>query len=424
MAPARRVVATYVALSGVFTLGASLIWAINTIFLIRTGGLDLFQTMLVNGVFTVSQMVFEVPTGVVADTIGRRASILLSMIVLVLSTLLYVAIPAWGWGLAGFFLASVLLGLGYTFQTGAIDAWLVDALDATGSEVPRERVFARGQIAAGAGMVVGSLLGGVLGQFNLAWPYIIRALLIAVCFVVVLLFVRDVGFEPRELRVSTFGTETRKIMRAGVTHGWGSPVIRPLLWGSALSGVFFMYGFYAWQPYVLDLLGRDYVWLLGVVQAASSAAGIAGNALVGRVMRGSAARRDPAKVLFNITATSALLIAAIGLVGIVSHAPGVLPAAVAIVLWLTRGVLFGVEMPIRMAYVNAHIPSSERATILSLDALFSDAGAAAGQPALGWVSARASISAAWLLGSAAVGASASFYRRSGRAARDVEGAEV
>ena len=73
----RRVVVGYLGVQSIFTLASSLIWAINTIFLIRNGGLSLFEVMIVNSVFTVGQMVFEVPTGVVADTIGRRASLLL-----------------------------------------------------------------------------------------------------------------------------------------------------------------------------------------------------------------------------------------------------------------------------------------------------------------------------------------------------------
>ncbi len=197
----------------VFTLAASIIWAINTIFLIRLGGLSLFQVMLVNAIFTVSQMVFEVPTGVIADTIGRKASILLCTVTLLVSTLLYVLTPRFGWGFAGFAAASVLIGLGYTFQSGATEAWLVDALDSCGYALHKERVFARGQIAMGVGMLTGSLLGGLLGQVDLTLPYLVRAGLLAVCFFVVLLMVRDEGFEPRPLKASTFAAESRRSLR-------------------------------------------------------------------------------------------------------------------------------------------------------------------------------------------------------------------
>jgi MFS family permease len=191
---------------------------------------------------------------------------------------------------------------------------------------------------------------------------------------------------------------------------------------SAISGVFLMYGFYSWQPYILALLGKNNVWLLGVVQAASSAAGILGSALVGTIMRTGARRRDPSRVLAAATLGNAALVAAIGLVGLVWREAGVMPATIAIVLWLAWGVIFGVSMPVRMSFLNEHIPSSERATVLSLDAFFSDAGGAVGQPAFGWLSDRASVSVAWLVGSVLVGIAAPLYRRAGDAANRSVGA--
>lgn len=415
-ASASTVISAYLWVSGVFALAASLIWAINTVFLMRSGGLTIFEVMLVNAVFTGAQLVFEVPTGVVADTIGRRTSMLLSMATLLVSTLLYAATPLMEWGIAGFFGASALLGLGYTFHTGAGEAWLVDALDDVGFEGPKERVFARGQIAFGAGMLVGSLMGGVLGQVDLVLPFVARAALLAVVFGIVFALVRDAGFEQRPLTAATFGAETRKVLASGIRYGWRSPVVRPMLAISGFSGVFIMFAFYAWQPYVLDLLGREYVWLLGVAQAGFSAAGIAGNALVGRIMRSGTARRDPAKVCAVASACEFAIAAAIAGVGFAFAEPGVAPAAIAIALWLAWGLVFGAYGPVRAAYINEHIPSSERATVLSFDALFADAGGAVGQPGLGWLAGRASISVAWLAGSLGLALSAPLYLASGRAA--------
>lgn len=411
----RRIVVAYVAVNGLFTLSASLIWAINTIFLLREGGLDLFQVMIVNSAFTLGSLVFEVPTGVVADTIGRRASILLSMAVLFVSTVLYVLSARLDWGVGGFLVASAALGLGFTFQTGATDAWLVDALDATGYVGEKDRVFAFGQQAVWAGMLVGSILGGVLGQIDLAWPFLVRAGLLVATFFATLALVRDAGFTPRPLRVSTFGEETRRIFRAGVTFGWNSPVVRPLMWASGVTGLFFMYSFYAWQPYVLGMLGKNAVWLLGVVTAGFAGAGIAGNALVGRVMNPAAGRREPARVMMWLALAEALIAAAIAAVGLLKPTPGPAPAAAIIALWLMWGFTYGVQSPIRMAFLNAQIPSAERATVLSLDAFFADGGGVVGQPALGWVSKRFSIALAWMIGAAGLSVAVPLYARVRRA---------
>jgi MFS family permease len=412
----RRVVAGYLSVSVLFTLASSVIWAINTVFLLREGGLTIFQVMIVNAVFTVGQMVFEVPTGVVADTIGRRASLLLCMGTLTVATALYVLTPAWGWGIWGFIGASALIGLGFTFETGALDAWLVDALDASGWQGPKDPVFARGQMAAGGGMLVGSLLGGVLGQIGLSWPYVVRTALLVAAGAVTALMIHDAGFTPRPLRLATFGDETRRIAREGVTFGWKSPVVRPLMWGSLAGGVFFIYAFYSWQPYVLDLLGHDYVWLLGVVTAAFSLTGIGGNMLVKRVMRTGDLRRSPTDVLVAGAIVSTVLAFAIAAIGLLFGQPGVLPAALAITLWLLFGLVFGLTSPIRMGFINDHIPSAQRATVLSLDALFADTGGTVGQPGLGWISGRFSIPVGWLIGGVFLGIVPFFYRLSGRAA--------
>lgn len=418
----RRVIATYLITSVLFALSASMIWGVNTLFLMAAG-LDIFQVLVVNAAFTAGQFVFEVPTGVIADTIGRRASFLIGIASILASTLWYVAGWEYGWGLISFIGASILLGFGFTCQTGAVEAWLVDALDHLGYVRPREQVFAWGGMAFGGAMLIGTLIGGFLGQINLAIPYIVRSAILLVTFVVTLALMRDIGFEPRPLKVSTFAEETRRIARAGIEFGWRNPVVRPLLFVSFSGGLFFFYSFYAWQRYALDLLGQELVWVSGVLVAGFSAAGILGNTLVRMVMRSGDIRRDPARVLAVMSALSALLTAGMAAVGLSGLEPGVAPLAMASGLWLGYGVLFGVMQPVRQAYINEHIPSAQRATVLSFDSFFADGAGMVGQPALGWVARQASIPLAYLIGSVGLAASAPLYLLSSRAARRIRASQ-
>src|SRR5438093_11429632 len=165
---------------------------------------------LTNAAFTLGSLVFEVPTGVVADTVGRRVSLLLCLVTLVVATLLYVAIAWRGWGFWAFAWVSVLLGLGYTFYTGAVDAWLVDALKASGYDEPLERVFSRGQMLFGAAMLVGTIGGGLLGQIRLDIPYLVRAALVVPLFLLAWLRMPELGFTPRALR-----SEERRVGKEG-----------------------------------------------------------------------------------------------------------------------------------------------------------------------------------------------------------------
>src|SRR5262245_11899152 len=153
-----RVIRTYMAIASLYTLSASLIWGVNTLFLIHAG-LDIFGVFVANAVFTAAMVIFEVPTGVVADTSGRRTSFLLSTVVLCLATLGYVAVSLVGGGLFWFCVMSVFLGLGFTFYSGAVEAWLVDALTAAHFEGKLDHVFARTGMLTNALMLIGTIGG-------------------------------------------------------------------------------------------------------------------------------------------------------------------------------------------------------------------------------------------------------------------------
>lgn len=410
-----RIERVYYVTGALFTLATSIIWGVNTLFLLDAG-LGIFGVMLVNATFSAGQIVFEVPTGVVADTLGRRVSFLLGIGALMVATLGYVGSAVFGWGMTGFILASILLGFGFTCQTGAVDAWLVDALDSTEYLGSKDRVFARSGIFNGASMLVGTLGGGLLGQASLAVPYLVRTGLLLGAFVVTMVFMRDIGFQPRPLRVSRFGEESRKIFSAGITHGWRHPVIRPLLFASLVNGLLIWYLFYASQPYALELLGRGrLVWVAGLITALFALSGVAGNALVGRISHSRLGSR-PASVLVASTAGMALSAVGLGVTGLLAPGGGHIAAfAVVVVLLAGFGSLSGIAGPVRQAYINEHIPSAQRATVLSFDSFFADVGAVGGQLGLGAVAQTATKALAYTIGGIVYFAAAPLYRLAGKA---------
>lgn len=389
------VIRVYLTTYGLFTLATSLIWAVNTLFLLDAG-LDIFTVMVVNSAFTIGMLVFEVPTGVIADTIGRKASFLIGIAALAAATLLYVLAAELGLGIGMFVFASVLLGFGFTCQTGALEAWIVDALAFTGYEHSLDRVFARGQMIFGVATLAGTLGGGFLGQADLTWPYYARSAVLVASFVFVLVTMRDVGFTPRALELRRFGEETRSILKAGTSYGWRNRVVRPLLFATAVQGAFFIFGFYSWQRYFLDLLSRELVWVNGVVTAGFAGASIVGNMVAERASKGGT---RAGRVLTLTTTAQAVLVLAIGAIGLVvpESLYGVAPFLAAAGLYVGYGLLYGIQFPVRQAFLNRQIPSAQRATVLSLDAFFNDGGASAGQLGLGWLSRAVSIPAAWVL---------------------------
>ena len=378
-----RIIRTYYAITGLFNLAMSLIWGIDTLFKMGAG-LDIQQVLLTNAAFTLGSMVFEIPTGVVADTVGRRMSLLLCLITLFVTTLLYVAIAWRGWGFWAFAWVSVFLGLGYTFYTGAVDAWLVDALKATGHTGSLDRVFARGQMFFGGGMLVGTIGGGLLGQIRLDLPYLVRAAIVVPLFVLAWRNMPELGYTPRALELRRVPAEMRRVFGEGLRYGLHHPVVRPVMLASLVSMSFMIFGFYSWQRYFLDLLGRDAVWVDGVISSLVGLSLIAGNALVAPLSR--LVRTRTGLLMLSAGAQAALVVAC----GLLTN------FFVVVSLYLLYGVAIGLAMPVKQAYLNAHIPSAQRATIISLDSMFGSTGGVVGQSAWGAVAKLRSIGMAWV----------------------------
>jgi MFS family permease len=383
------IVRAYLTISGLFTLAASVIWGVNTLFLLDAG-LDIFQVFIASGSFTAGMMLFEIPTGVVADTSGRRRSFLLSSVTLLLGTLGYVAIAALGGGLVWFVANSLVVGLGFSFYSGAVEAWLVDALKATGYHGQLDRVFARGQMVSGTAMLVGSVGGGLLGSLDLAWPFLVRALLLGAVFVVGLTAMHDVGFTPRATSLAAMPAAMRRVLHTSLAVGWRARPVRLLMLVSLVHGMFTMWSWNAWQPYLLGLLGRDAVWVAGVVAALTALATIAGNALV-EVLTRFCGRRTT--LLLAAMAVLALATVGVGLAGSFW-------AAVALLLALSAGE--GVVAPVEQAYLHEVVPSAQRATVVSSVSLVSSAGGVAGQLGLGWIARAQSLAAGYLAGGLAM----------------------
>jgi MFS family permease len=402
-----RVERVYYATNALFTLATSIIWGVNTLFLLDAG-LNIFGVMLVNATFSAGQIVFEVPTGVIADTVGRRASFLIGIGALAVATLGYVGSAVFHWGMVGFILSSILIGFGYTCQTGAVDAWLVDALDSAGYSGSKDRVFARMGMYSGVSMLVGVLGGGFLGQC---------------AFALTAVFMRDLGFKPRPFKLARFGEESREILAAGINYGWRHRVIRPLLFVSLANGLLVWYLFYASQPYALELLGRgNLVWVAGAVTALFALSGVAGNTLVGPISRSRLGAR-PASILVIASVVLAFIASAMGIAGLIAHGTHSVAAFVVVVTLLAAwGVISGIAIPIRQAFINEYIPSAQRATVLSFDSFFADIGAVGGQLGFGALAQGASKALAYTVGGVVYLIAAPLYRRAGGAARAENGA--
>ena len=352
------------------TFAASLIWGINTLFLLDAG-LSNFEAFAANAFFTLGMVLFEVPTGVIADMWGRRASFLLGTITLAVSTGLYYLLwqthaPFWEWAVV-----SIMLGLGFTFFSGAVEAWLVDALDATGYKGSLEAVFGRGQMVTGVAMLLGSVGGGLIAQASsLGMPFIVRTAVLLLMFVAAFMYMKDLGFTPdkkaKPLRA------VRELLRVSIDNGFRNPPVKWLMLSTPFVMGVGIYGFYAAQPFLLELYGDSQAYAIaGITAALIALSQVAGGYLSPKI---AALKFRKITILAAAISLSAL---ALVILGFTTN------FYVAVLLFAIWGIAASVAMPVRQAYINRLIPSKQRATVLSFDSLMGSAGGVVIQPALG-----------------------------------------
>lgn len=392
MTPA-QVQRTYITLTLLQTLAASLIWGVNTLFLLDAG-LSITEAFVANAAFTAGMVIFEIPTGVIADGWGRRTSYILGSATLLVTTAVYLGLWAMGAGIWWWILVSALIGLGFTFFSGATEAWLVDALNATGFNGAIENVFGNGQTATGVATLVGTIAGGFLGTISLGLPYLARSLLLLGVIWAAYRSMHDLGFKPR--RADSIREEVSGILKDSITHGIKNPPIRMFMFGAPFAVGITFWVFYAFQPYLLELAGDpNATYLAGIGAAIFAMAQIAGGRLVSRVRRFF--RQRTGLIITEIVLGSAALVV-VGLAALLDEPAGFW---VAIVMLAITALMWALSGPVQQAYMNEVIPSDQRATVLSFASLMGSTGGVVAQPALGKVADVYSLGTGYVVAGAA-----------------------
>ncbi|MFD9194622.1 MFS transporter [Streptomyces phaeochromogenes] len=346
---------------------ADMLLTVTSVLLLQSLGMGSGAVFALIAAVWIVEGVSEIPTGVLADLLGRRASVAISFVLravgysaLFFSGSVYVAA------------AGVLLSaLGGTFASGALEAW---AVDETGAKDPRglDRLFAQGKIAENAGLVLGTLTGAALGTLDLALPQIVAGLTCALAAVLSLRLMtgrpdpdgppdpdrppaapgRREAFTPR-LRES-FGevmTGTRLTLR-------GDKVLIALIVAAALLWLFRGIPGVQWTVVYEGLVGGNLL-VLGAMRSVGSLLEIP---LLGWTLS-LQKRRASARRTVIVTASTAGALALV-------CAAAVKEPALSIVCYVCFSTAFGLCMPGVRAAMNERIDSGHRATVLSVASLF------------------------------------------------------
>ena len=178
----------YLTMQGGLALFTGAIFTASSIYQVTVAGLTPLQLVLVGTMLELSVFIFEIPTGVVADVYSRRLSIIIGMFLIGLGFLVEGTFPIF-WVIL---MAQVLWGVGYTFTSGATEAWITDEI----GEAAAGRAFLRGNQVDQIASLAGIGLGVLLGSLRISLPIQIGGLLIAVLGVFLALFMPETGFKP------------------------------------------------------------------------------------------------------------------------------------------------------------------------------------------------------------------------------------
>lgn len=329
----------------VFTMSLDVTQGIWMLYL-ASKGMSLFQLGLLEGIFHLTSVAMETPTGAIADLYGRKGSRVLGRLLFALSALIMVAANGFAW----FALVFVLWGLSYNLESGAGEALLYDSLREMGEEHRFMKVTGLNEFLFQSAGVAALLAGGWIGKFNYRYVFLTAAALGAVALLEALFF-REVpvgGAKPREGGLAAS-------MRRQYADSWKAVASRPrlayLLTFLAVIASFVTLTFYYMQNY---LKGRGFnPFEIGMVLAGAAFSAAFGGLLSDRVDR---AMGEAGVLKWLPFATAA------GLWGLAWDG-SLLPC------FLLLNGLDSILYVTLSSYINKLIESDKRATILSAESM-------------------------------------------------------
>jgi MFS family permease len=369
---------SYYLLFGSYNLAQFFIAPIYPLFLLSRG-LDLFQINAVLATYGVTVVLFEVPTGAIADVAGRRLAFVLGCAIRAAAYLLYTRVNDF----QDCVFAEFLDAIGTTFVSGALDAWAVDGVRGEGDHRPMDGMFSRAAVVARSLMIAGGLAGGYLAEVWLILPWLVAGALFALSGVAGAVLMGETRAPPAS---ETDRPSVRRTMREGISIVRTSPVLL-LLCALALVSAFAAFPIHMlWQPRVVAL-GGDRLRIMGWIVALLNVTSLAGSALLPRLLRRF--RRE------SILCAAMLWRSA--MVAVLAAASTFRPAVAGLLL---QEVAFGLSDPVTAAWTNEHVAAAQRATVLSVRSTVVLFGASIGLLTIGLVARSSGMPAAFAVSAA------------------------
>jgi len=392
----QKVLRTYFSFVFLFELAMSFPFSVYVLFLLSQK-MNLFQVSLVNMVFMSASFLLEIPTGAFADTLGRKFSFVVSCIVISIAFFVYFLSHSF-WQ---FILAELIAALGIAFHSGAFQSWVVDSLKHYNYQGSMEKVFSREEQVRIIALIIGPLIGGFAGQYNLALPWLMSAIGMLIVGIVAYFVMKEPYFDRKSFGIKKIITEMKSVAVDSFAYGLKNKIVFTIVCFSAIQAFCVQSPNMYWQPGFAKLsTGTSTMgWLFMFFALAT----IIGNKIAVWIMK---VFKDGkiGLVISQFVVGSGLIVASVSSSFYLVLMP-----------FLVHEAGRGIYMPIKSKYLNEHIPSKQRATVISFDAMFFKIGSALGLLVMGLVAKNISIPFAWLISGAILilGTSILYLKRRG-----------
>ncbi len=381
--------AVYWILTTGWSLFLSVIFTASMVYYVNRVGLNPLQLVLVGTTLEVSVLLFEVPTGVLADVYSRRLSILIGTAVMGFGFIVEGLIPTFAAVLA----SQVIWGIGFTFTSGATEAWIVDEV----GESHAARLFLRSTQMTQIGDLIGIGLGALLGSLLINIPIVVGGVGLIGLAAFMVFVMPEHNFKPKVNEAGRFDLASG-LKASRDTLRDALKVVRVHPWLLTIFGIGLFYGLYSEGydrlsvAHLLDdttipaIAGLAPVVWIGAIGIVESVLALVLTELVRRRLEHANVQRLT-QALFGLSAALVGALVGFALAG---------NFWVAAALMVTVGIFRQLIDPLYNTWINQRLDSSVRATVISMSGQVNAVGQIVGGPGVGWIGNAVSIPAALL----------------------------
>ena len=369
----------YLLLSGMQSFAMTMVFTVNLVYQVKQVGLNPLQLVLVGTCLELTAFLMEIPTGVVADVYSRRLSVIIGIALLGLGFLVEGSFPIF----ESLLIAQIIMGLGYTFLSGAQSAWIVDEI----GQARASTAFLRSAQVAQLSGFAAIFVSVAVASFSLQAAIVSAGIIMLALALLLILLMPEAGFQRQEASQRESWATLFATFRSGLGLVRRRQLLLLIMAATIIHGAFSEGFDRLWTAHLLDNfslppLGQldEIVWF-GLISAVGMPLSLLTLEYIGRRVDMTSNR----SVSISLAIVYVAMIAGVLLFTLGQSFPLALFG-----LWIT-GAMRAIRNPLMENWINQHTESGVRATVLSIQGQADAFGQIACGPMLGAIGYFSSI---------------------------------